>query len=80
MARVVKYKGNRLLFNRFENLKWRIQGLGAITQNPDMEITEEDYKEWVIRAQEVQEELDKMIGSCRDLIRLHGEWEDVENG
>jgi hypothetical protein len=68
MPRIIKYKGNKLLFNRFENLKWRVQGLGAITQNPEMEITEELYIEWCARAREVEKELDTLIEICRELV------------
>jgi hypothetical protein len=61
LAKIIKYKGDQILFNEFQNLKWRVQGLAAIVQNPEMEVTEELYDEWIERADEVKKELDRII-------------------
>lgn len=64
----IKYKGNQMLFNEFQNLKWRVQGLSAITQNSETGISNEDYLEWLERAAGVEKDLSTLIVRCMALV------------
>jgi hypothetical protein len=57
----IKYKGDEILFNQYMNLKWRVQGLAAAIQQSEMLVDESDIEEWVNRAKDVQQELDRLI-------------------
>lgn len=77
MTKIYKYKGSKALFNRWQNLHWRVQGLGAITQNPEMEITEDLYLEWLERVNSVKEELDMLVAFSKTYVESG---EVIENG
>lgn len=65
-----KVDTNEQFFNEFKRLQDKIQQLSSIFQNPNTEITAEEFGDWNMLSKEIKQDLNKLIKDGTSRIKM----------
>jgi hypothetical protein len=63
-----KVNTDKEFFNKFKELEIKIIGLSTMFQNPDIEISAEEYGNWNTLSKQVKKDLDMIIKESNNRI------------